>query len=132
MTDDEILKVVQAHKDGKKIQCRNNDTSNPTLAWRDCQETNRPAWNFPSVDYREAPTSTLRPWKPEEVPVGALIRGLSYKYITTIFGRTPEGEFWFHDSKRVNAEKAEYFLGIYEHSLDFGKTWLPCGVMEEP
>ncbi len=45
MTDDEIIAVVQAHKEGKAIESRNAGG-----VWRAC--TPEPAWNFQDRDYR--------------------------------------------------------------------------------
>jgi hypothetical protein len=48
MTHDEMIEVIQAHKDGKVIQlcdCRSN--------WIDMPRT--PDWNFNAVDYRVKP-----------------------------------------------------------------------------
>ena len=50
MTNDEIIAVVQAHKDGKRIQCRNTNGQNK---WADMPHS--PVWNFPAVVYRVKP-----------------------------------------------------------------------------
>jgi len=58
MTDDEILKVVQAHKEGKRIQGKSPQQSN---VWVDL--TVEPIiWNFMKCEYRIAP----EPRKPRE------------------------------------------------------------------
>jgi hypothetical protein len=57
MTDDEILEVVQAHKEGKKIQIRWKDTDVSWIAM-----SHDPNWDFVNVDYRVAP----EPRKPRE------------------------------------------------------------------
>lgn len=56
MTDDQILEVVAAHKEGKKIQFKTQ-----LLDWRDCAN-NEPAWEFTAAEYRVAP----EPRKPRE------------------------------------------------------------------
>jgi len=48
MTHDEIIAVVQAHKEGKTIQAK---TKGGEFEWADIF-ANRPLWNFSSVDYR--------------------------------------------------------------------------------
>jgi len=59
MTDDEIISVVQAHKEGKKIQFQ---TRIGTI-WRDCEVSfKEPSWNFNLYRYRVAP----EPRKPRE------------------------------------------------------------------
>jgi len=90
------------------------------------------------TNYRIKPTPKLRPWRPEEVPVGALIRwrpetkhcydGQRGFDICLIAG--------IHMYRILTSIHASNYtfdscLKMHEHSLDHGKTWLPCGVMEE-
>lgn len=49
MTDDEILKVVRAHKDGKAIQRRDKRYDGE---WEDVAT---PTWDFDSYEYRTKP-----------------------------------------------------------------------------
>ena len=56
MTDDEIIAVVQAHKEGKKIQISVKGSGD----W--CFFDGDPSWNFCTCDYRVAP----EPRKPRE------------------------------------------------------------------
>ena len=58
MSDDEILEVVQAHKEGKQIQWK---TANevPNLSWMDGAPL---PWDFNKYQYRVAP----EPRKPRE------------------------------------------------------------------
>lgn len=51
MTDDEIIAVVQAHKEGKKIQFRSHSAPHLDEWW----DNETPAWNFEICDYRVAP-----------------------------------------------------------------------------
>lgn len=46
MSDDEIIRVVQAHKDGKRIECR--ERGNFGKPWYECD----PMWSFLYFDYR--------------------------------------------------------------------------------
>ena len=48
MTHDEIITVVQAHKEGKQIQCNHRRRD----SWDD---TDPPLWNFGFNDYRVKP-----------------------------------------------------------------------------
>jgi hypothetical protein len=57
MTDDEIVAVVQAHKEGKQIQLRCSNIPEWTNVVR-----NEPRWNFEFIEYRVAP----EPRKPRE------------------------------------------------------------------
>lgn len=59
----------------------------------------------------------LRPWKPEEVPLGAQRRfvGTKLRWLITNDGDENAIKDWFKNC---------------EHSTDGGKTWHPCGVIE--
>ena len=81
--------------------------------------TNNPLWNWEHYDYRIKPTPVLRPWTADEVPLGAWMRSK----------RNPQDRMLIH---WVNSQSdRELWLGKNEHSTDGGKTWLPCGVVEE-
>jgi hypothetical protein len=77
-----------------------------------------PRWNWDDTKYRIKPTATLRPWTADEVPLGAWVRMKNLNM-----------------TRSMIVSVAAFNLGIafkeYEHSIDGGKTWLPCGVMEE-
>lgn len=51
-----MIAVLQAAKEGKKIQCRRVDDN--TNRWDD---TSMPDWNFWDFDYRVKPEQTIRP-----------------------------------------------------------------------
>jgi hypothetical protein len=90
--------------------------------------------------HRIKPESKYRPWKPEEVPVGALIKGvgdgsprliLGYgKCIDHCGGVLPDNCVLFVLSGRICGDTLEFCLPNRQHSLDHGKTWQPCGVLE--
>lgn len=63
--------------------------------------------------------SKLRPWTADEVPLGAWMRHKETHDNRFLITHT---RHWYD---RV------HWLSEYEHSTDGGKTWLPCGVMEE-
>lgn len=118
--------AVQAWIDGKPIQ---HKMPGPLSQWTTVELTD-PNFNNPSCFWRPAPEPRLRPWKPEEVPVGALIRGKMFSIehrwmivgwnIATLITSNPAlGSLHF-----------DTCLHDYEHSTDGGKTWAPCGVME--
>ena len=58
MTHDEMIAVIAAHRDGKKIQNRHN---NSPCEWG---KVSNPCWNFETYEYRV---------KPEPVTVWALL-----------------------------------------------------------
>ena len=66
MIDDEIISVVQAHKEGKKIQSRLLDKQE--LGWLDLPIEGPIYWNFSQVDYRVAlePPATAGKLQPRE------------------------------------------------------------------
>jgi len=78
----------------------------------------------------EPPAKKWRPWTPEEVPVGALIRFASVvsSHCWMITGWNESGFGTSNEQFRhIRFEEAMRDL----HSLDSGKTWLPCGVEVE-
>jgi hypothetical protein len=109
----EAIKVMQAFVDGKEVEYEMfKDTQ-----WR---TEDKPHWNWLNTTYRIKPTATLRPWTADEVPLGAQVRSKSYH---------PDHRSLIIQSG--NSMTREGWLTCYEHSTDNGKTWLPCGVMEE-
>ena len=85
----------------------------------------------------EPPAKKFRPWTPEEVPVGAIIRNKSDsgRYRSMIIGVTDCGHI-ISPVNQVNqgdigGGEPEDLLRHQEHSIDGGKTWLPCGVEVE-
>lgn len=113
----EAIKVMQAWVDGcKSIQYRPTSQSK----WFDIHEyyIANICWDWEKFDYRIKPTTKLRPWTADEVPLGAWMR----------FKRKPEDRVllgWVS----VQADR-DLWLSEREHSTDCGKTWLPCGVEE--
>jgi len=81
--------------------------------------TDNPLWNWEHYDYRIKPTPTFRPWTADEVPLGMQARNREYPKTRWLIDRTSSEE-----NRKDWCEK-------YEHSTDCGKTWHPCGVMEE-
>ena len=108
----EAIRIMQAYVDGKEVQYKV-----PIGEWI---STDQPAWNFFGYIYRIKPTAKLRPWTADEVPVGGQLRSKSYnpdhRSLITTSGHTSLREVWLNE---------------YEHSIDGGKTWKECGVMEE-
>jgi hypothetical protein len=107
----EAIRVMQAFVDGKEVEAMN-----PAGNW---ERATTPRWGWDDTQYRIKPTPTLRPWTADEVPLGAWMRDVSkqdYRWLIHTSG---------------NADTRKDWLVGYEHSTDGGKTWLPCGVMEE-
>jgi len=106
----EAIKVMQAFVDEKEVEHRYNGM------W---VKIYVPRWDWDNTKYRIKPTATLRPWTANEVPLGAWMRkkqDVPHRWMVIDTGNELWRQAWFEDS---------------EHSIDCGKTWLPCGVMEE-
>lgn len=65
MTDEEIIAVVTAHKEGKTIEV----TSKSKLNW---EITEYPCWNFDYWDYRVKPEPHYRPFENAEEVMEAI------------------------------------------------------------
>ena len=109
--------VMIGWANGKTIQWRRRDQSE----WFDVE----PAcvgvtlsWDWDEFEYRVKPMPKLRPWTADEVPLGAWFR--------------PKDRTWDRTLIAWVSCKADRVLWLdeREHSLDGGKTWLPCGVEE--
>lgn len=111
--------IMEAYLDGYQIQ-RCGKHWNPKESLKpDWCDTDEPCWDFDNCDYRIKPTATLRPWTSDEVPLGAWMRDvedISQRWLIT---------------NNQTIDHRHTWLTSYEHSTDNGKTWLPCGVVEE-
>jgi hypothetical protein len=108
----EAIRIMQAYVDGKEVEYEH-----PSEIW---MLTTMPAWNWNSGKYRIKPTKTLRPWTADEVPLGAWLREKQ---------GNDRGMFLMTHTR--DQHYRIQLMSEYEHSLDGGKTWKPCGVEEE-
>jgi hypothetical protein len=115
----EAIRIMQAYVDGKEVEYEH-----PSEIW---MLTTMPAWNWNSGKYRIKPTKTLRPWTADEVPLGAWLRHSKQGRKAIIMDVTPDPSIGINGSYF----SPQFVLAYCEHSLDGGKTWLPCGVEEE-
>jgi hypothetical protein len=109
----EAIRVMQAFVDGKDLE-----VLGPVGKW---EPVHFPRWGWDDTKYRIKPTATLRPWTADEVPLGAWMRTKNSPHSgrrIMICGTYDEGV-------------RSTWLVTSEHSTDCGKTWLPCGVIEE-
>ena len=107
----EAIRVMQAFVDGKEVEFK----------WgsMDWNSTDKPEWNWSAYDYRRKPTAKLRPWTADEVPLGAWMRFKKVIDDRSILAWTS------------TQRDRDIWLSEREHSIDGGKNWLPCGVVEE-
>jgi len=109
----EAIKVMQAYVDRVTIFSTDKERPNKHVAIID-----NPAWNWAVFNYFIKPEPKLRPWKPEEVPLGAWMRGID-----------SDNQRWMLTNS-MNEDRRREWLLHNQHSTDQGKTWLPCGVEE--
>ena len=109
--------VMIGWANGKTIQWRRRDQNE----WFDiepaCTATTL-SWDWDEFEYRVKPEPKLRPWTADEVPLGAWMRFKNNPQDRVLIG-------WVS----VQADR-DLWLDEREHSIDGGKTWLPCGVKE--
>ena len=113
--------VMQSFKDRRQIEFRFRDTFNK--AWH---ASVVPNWNWQHLEYRIKSTPTLRPWTADEVPLGEWLKHKKHGWKAMIIEIKPDPSIGINGSYL----SPEFVLEHCEHSLD-GKTWLPCGVVEE-
>jgi len=129
MTRSEVNQVL-SWLDAGKLQLNHGGE------WVDYKEGFDPSIWYPQDKfelYREKPTPTLRPWRPEEVPVGALFRNKAKDLYRGLILSVDDNSIYTcaNASSRFYQHSFEDALRLREHSLDHGKTWLPCGVVAE-
>lgn len=114
--------VMQAFKARRQIEFRFRDMGGDV--W---ELVDDPKWDWHDCEYRIKPTATLRPWTADEVPLGAWIRPKQGDWRSLILA--------VDSDEIINVNCGRFRLGFslekHEHSTDGGKTWLPCGVVEE-
>jgi hypothetical protein len=117
----EAIRVMQAFVDGKEVECLHRGLE----GW---VTTTNPSWNWTNCFFRIKPTPTFRPWTADEVPIGAILRykGNNQSIRMLIVCNLQIGLCGYQTNYPY-----DYLRDEMEHSTDGGKTWLPCGVMEE-
>lgn len=69
MTHEEMIEVINGHKQGKPVQRKYRIGSG--YVWEDIEEPN---WNFRDYDYRLKPEPKKLPLGPEDFPPGTVLR----------------------------------------------------------
>lgn len=129
-----VQEAALAWAQGKRVEAR---PKRGTREWggidgvgleSDCNKYVASCFHTPEIyDFRlapEPPAKKFRPWTPDEVPVGALIRAIGLQWRSLIWAAHANGDI----GCMTGALEPEYALRNHEHSIDGGKTWLPCGV----
>lgn len=121
----------EAWEDGRQIQVRMVSQSPEWLDLKNGPDV-CPKFTDPSYEFRVKPTPKPRPWKPEEVPHLARIRRKSWPGIeySTIVG-IGEGSIEYTTGGGCDSVRFDSALEHFTYSTDGGKTWAPCGVMED-
>jgi hypothetical protein len=121
----QLLPVIQAFADGKAVDYFNGET------WSALHD--RPSFTDPIECYRIKPEPKLRPWRPEEVPVGALVRtrfGQEFFIISQNGGW--DGAVFISERNKVKGGWQSFDTSsMHEYSTDCGTSWHPCGIMED-
>lgn len=123
----ELIPFYRAHRDGKCVEFRFKHREDDWLRVDGLFNGNEIEYLHSTYEFRIKPEPKLRPWRPEEVPVGAQYRGDGWnlserRLISQVYNNNVEvGNSTFTLNE---------LLAMGKHSLDNGKTWHPCGVEE--
>lgn len=125
----EMLPILQAFSEGKVVQFYKFD------AWCDVSTEADCYFDSPAIKWRIKPEPKLRPWKPEEVPVGAQVRYKTWPVgnrvlLTEVINNNVYMPSLSNDRCPFTIHSL-FTDSHWEHSLDQGKTWHPCGVPVE-
>lgn len=112
----EFLPLVEALIRREKIEAWDGDK------W---VEVANPVFSGPPDHYRIKPRPKFRPWRADEVPVGALLRRKDDSARWLIVG-AKDNDIAYSQSSTKTLDALERF----EHSTDGGLNWKPCGVEE--
>ena len=120
----ELLPVMQAWVEGKEIEVSQINENKYEL-----YEGDTPEWLFGNLSWkwRIKPSPNYRPWKTEEVPLGAWLRWINEKMIIYLIVTVVDEQLYVI-GKSISPVDLDVILKYCEHSTDKGKTWHPCGV----
>jgi len=120
---------VKAKQEGKVVEFRFRDEPDDWTAVHYLFEGNDHNYLNKTYEFRIKPEPKYRPWKPEEVPVGAPVRHKNKSSSTWLIECAGmSGDIFISVIGSITNQDQ---LNRFEHSLDHGLTWKPCGVLEE-
>lgn len=116
MTADEMIKVIQAWKNGKEIEFLWHNHED----YEDWELTTDPEWNFPEVDYRIKPAEIAAERNPEKLTVDQIkgYRCLSDEEFEALEEGSKQPGIYFLSPASTIHEVANYF-NRYEHITYF-------------
>lgn len=94
---------------------------------------NNPDFSDPEMEWRPEPERKLRQFKLEEVPHEALFRMMGGSVASKLIAIDFELNIVYFTSIPCNGTftvSLQTLQQQWQHSLDHGLTWNPCGVME--
>lgn len=121
------IAVMQAALEGKPVQTA-YPKDYPYLSW-DWMDTAAPSWDWYECVYRIDPAfkpKVLTPWNVDNCPVGAQVRH-DKGYDRCLIISATSTAFYMRDNRFWTYGDA---AKLCEHSIDGGKSWLPCGTYE--
>ena len=101
--------------------------------WAPYGHSGCPRWDWFACNYNYAAEPTLKPWTFETAPRGDCwlrLKQAEGSIFQNLHRITYIGEKGVHAAHWQFLKPFEKVLNDYEHSLDGGKTWLPCGTEE--
>jgi hypothetical protein len=119
----ERLPIIQAYVDERDVQYKNSFTG---YQWETALKNGSLEFGLDS-EYRIKPEPKLRPWKPEEVPVGGVIRRKSDGSRMLIINVFQSG---VHVGDSIAPVGFDSLLKNFERFAGFGECQ-PCGIQEE-
>ncbi len=117
--------IMLAYANGAEIEVRMGMNDSWTTLYTPAFEQSN------LLEYRIKPEKKYRPWKPEEVPVGAMIHwNSSTKHTYLIYSHySDEGKVGIFKRDGIKTYEYETLFKYCSWSRD-GKTWQPCGVKQ--
>lgn len=128
----ELLPIITAFAEGKEVQYNIGTIENP--CWNIHKDL---AFNSSIKYYRIKPPEpkppVYREWVEQETPIGALTRFKTKSNDSldcfVILNCDSKGIYFINRAGNIEHYRYLVLLNNREHSLDNGKTWLPCGVL---